>query len=324
MNTHIFIASYLSASLPKFFRINVNKEKSLGNLIFDDFVCKQEDGIPVTDRSINYGDGCFTTMYSEGEHVFLIDKHIDRLEHDANRLGIKFCIETLKNYLYQACVNLLNSDTSASAIKVLISRGAGGRGYEPPEFPIPQIIISFYPTTRLVISKNESIAYKKTVKLAQIRLSIQPLLAGIKHLNRLEQVLAKQELQLQDCDDLLICNQDDKLIEATASNIFYLKSGVWITPTILDSGVSGVMRNSILEFMQLNAIPCEAQSIGIQDILEAESVFLCNSIKFIIPISSFYAQNKTVDFNIGPSFETLDNVYKWMNKKVMSAPEAMS
>lgn len=324
MNTHIFIASYLSASLPKYFRIDGGSDKPLENLKFDDLVCKQGDGISANDRSINYGDGCFTTMYSEGKNIFVLDKHLVRLEQDANRLGIKVCIETLKYYLHQSCINLLESHTPASAIKILISRGSGGRGYEPPEFPEPQIIISFYPTTKLNLSANTSSSYKKTVKFAQMRLSNQPLLAGIKHLNRLEQVMVKQELQIQDCDDLLIFNQAENLIEASASNVFCLTDGVWITPEIVDSGVSGVMRSSILEFMQLNRIPCEIQSMSIQDILNAESVFLCNSIKFIMPISSLYAQDKTVEYNMRPSFEALDKVYKWMNKQVLSTSEVMS
>lgn len=322
MNTNIFIASYLSVSLPKYFRIDSGVDDSSKNLKFDDLVCKQQDGIPAIDRSVNYGDGCFTTMYSEGKSVFVLDKHLARLEQDAKRLDIKFSIETLQYYLHQACLNLLEPNTTASAIKVLISRGSGGRGYEPPEFPIPQIIISFFPTAKLMLSESASMSYKKTAKIAQMRLSIQPLLAGIKHLNRLEQVLAKQELQLQDCDDLLLCDQANNLIEATASNVFCLKNGVWITPTIVDCGVSGVMRSSILEYMQLNKIPYDIKTIDIQDILDADSVFLCNSIKFIMPISSLHVQDKTIEYDVSPGFDALDKVYKWMNEQVLDALEA--
>jgi 4-amino-4-deoxychorismate lyase len=322
LNTNIFIANYLSGSSPKYFRINAGIDGPPGKLEFDDLVCNQQDGISAIDRSVNYGDGCFTTMYSEGQNVFVLDKHLVRLEQDAKRLGIKFCLETLQYYLNQACTNLLKSDTPASVVKVLISRGSGGRGYEPPEFPKPQIIISFYPTAKLVPRVSASSSYKKTVKIAEMRLSIQPLLAGIKHLNRLEQVLAKQELQLQDCDDLLICDQANNLVEATASNIFCLKNGVWITPSLVDCGVSGVMRNSVLEFMQMNEIPHDIQTMCIQDILEASAVFLCNSIKFIMPISSIYAQNKTVEYDVSPSFDTLDKVYKWMNEQVRYTSEA--
>lgn len=321
MNTNIFIASYLSVSSPKYFRIDAGIDATSKNFKFDDLVCKQQDGIPAIDRSVNYGDGCFTTMYSEGKKVFVVDKHLVRLRQDANRLDIKVCIKTLQYFLVLACENLLESNTSASAIKVLISRGSGGRGYEPPERPIPQIIISFYPTEKLSTSVPAYSSYKKTAKLAQMRLSTQPLLAGIKHLNRLEQVLAKQELQLQDCDDLLICDQANNLVEATASNIFCLKNGVWITPAILGSGVSGVMRGSVLEFMKVNKIPHDIQTICIQDILNADSVFLCNSIKFIMPISSIHVKDKTVEYDVSPGFDILGKVYNWMNEQVLYATE---
>lgn len=322
MNTHIFIASYLSSSSPKYFQIQGGIDKPLSSLQFNDAQSEQGNGISTKDRSINYGDGCFTTMYSEGITVFALDKHLIRLEQDTDRLGIKFCIKTVKHYLQQACANLLTTNIPASAIKILISRGSGGRGYEPPELPIPQVIISFYPTIKMDLRANTRTRYKKTTKLAQMRLSIQPLLAGIKHLNRLEQVLAKQELLREDCDDLLICNQVGDLIEASASNIFCLINDVWTTPLIVDSGVSGVMRTSIIEFMQLNNIPYEIARLSIQDVLSAESVFLCNSIKFIMPISSLYAQNKTVEYNVYPSFEALDNVYKWMTSELQPTLEA--
>lgn len=318
MNINIFIASYLLASSPKHFNVSAYNGTDISMLTFNDLVLDQHIGISVVDRSVNYGDGCFTTMYYEYNNLFLVDQHLLRLEQDAHKLGISVAIDTIKYWLIQACENLLTNEIPASAIKILVSRGTGGRGYEPPLSPTTQIIISFYPTEQLDVTYEDDRIYNNTVQVANMRLSSQPLLAGIKHLNRLEQVLAKQELQLQSCDDLLLCNQTGSLVEATSSNIFYLNNGVWTTPDIIDCGVSGVMRNSILEFMQMHEIQYEIKITNVQDILHAESLFLCNSIKFIVPVSNLYTQGKYVDFKVSPSFQKLTTIYEWLNSKKLT------
>lgn len=315
MNINIFIASYLSQASAQQFSISTNSDADIEKVKFKDLALEQHNGISALDRSLNYGDGCFTTMYCESGSIFILEQHLLRLEHDAHKLGINFCIKTVKFWLLKACSHLLSDEIEATAIKILVSRGIGGRGYEPPLTTTPQVIIGFYPTSKLMACVSDFTAYKYSVQIAKMQLSTQPLLAGIKHLNRLEQVLAKQELQQQECDDLLLCNQTGNVVEATASNLFYLKNGVWVTPKITECGVNGVMRKSILKFMHDHEIKFAVKNITTHDLLDAESVFLCNAIKFIVPVSSFYTANKNVTYQVPPSFKLLSTISEWLNRE---------
>lgn len=320
MIINIFIASFLSESAPKHFSTVASRDSGIAKdkVSFSDSVGAKNLGVSVLDRAVNYGDGCFTSIYCENGKVFILDQHLLRLEHDAHKLGIKFCTETLRHWLIKACESLLlDHKVPAIAIKILVSRGSGGRGYEPPIVPVPQIVISFYPTKKLNVYPHITNIYKYRVEIASMALSTQPLLAGIKHLNRLEQVFAKQELQTKKCDDLLLCDQNGNLIEATAANVFYLRNQTWITPEINNCGVSGVMRKCILEYFQIHKIPYEIRKTGIQDILDAESVFLCNAIKFVIPVASIETKGKTVNYNVSLGFQTLAAVYAWLKHETL-------
>ena len=111
-------------------------------------------------------------------------------------------------------------------------------------------------------------------------------LAGIKHLNRLEQVLAASERHSSDCDDGLMMNDDGLVIETTRANIFLRgASGRWITPDLNACGVSGVMRSLLIEeIFPLMGICLEIGVIGERDLDEYDELFICNSVRGIVPV----------------------------------------
>jgi 4-amino-4-deoxychorismate lyase len=215
-----------------------------------------------------------------------------RLQRDCKRLAIPFCdFSNLRSVLNAVAAEHRNG---RHVVKVLISRGEGGRGYspvgcEPPNF---HLSIHSYPS-HYEDWPNNGIS----LGLASLRLAKQPLLAGIKHLNRLEQVLIKCELIEQNLDDLLVLDTDDRVIECSAANVFwYSKQSGWYTPKIEYSGVAGVMREAIIAFMKTHKVSLQLGHHCIDSFIAADAVIVCNSLMGIIPVTCIQIESQTVRF----------------------------
>jgi 4-amino-4-deoxychorismate lyase len=312
---NIVIASYLPESSHSIRTLNAKKDLSLAQQNLSPFTFTTEPEISIIDRAFNYGDGCFTTMYGEPSTVFLFEKHFQRLSRDCKKIDIDVCIDTLRQWVVLGLRNLLIKVSGAYAVKILVSRGIGTRGYDLPSNAISQVVVSIFPVTAVDSHGLVPDGYSFAVRQANMRLSSQLLLAGIKHLNRLEQVLAKRELQQSDCDDLLLCDQTGRLIEATAANIFYRKEGVWYTPDITNCGVSGIMRNAILAFMQNEGIHYQIKISLFSDLLDADAIFLSNAIKFVVPVSALLVSNKSYHYDVSIASVLRADLYEWMSIK---------
>jgi 4-amino-4-deoxychorismate lyase len=265
-------------------------------------------------RALNYGDGCFSTMLSKKGHVELLDRHIMRLLTDAKKLHIlnedvtlsvtdlKQLITTFAADSYEISKN--NNETEWQIVKLLIVRGDSDRGYAPSLNSYPVFVPSaqsYFPVA------NESIV----IGLAKITLAEQPILSGIKHLNRLEQVMAKIELGVQDeVDDLVLTNAKGIMIELTSSNLFYCIDGQWHTPCIDKSGVNGVMRQFILDYMQRNQIHCVVCEMNVLALRSAQSVFSCNAVTHIVPVSGINADGRLIKFDTQASQLLAENMTK--------------
>jgi 4-amino-4-deoxychorismate lyase len=285
------------------------------------------------DRSFNYGDGCFTTIYAQGHDVHLLEAHIQRLCRDSEKLGIHvekkaLSIALLYFFTQNLCLHQTymkkqskdGSKVSAIAIKVLVSRGEGTRGYQPAKNAEAHIFISFQDTH--FVPPELIFPAKLHVQAGIMRLSVQPLLAGLKHNNRLEQVLAKKELMNHNVDDLLLSNQLGKLIETTAANVFLYIDGVWHTPELDTSGVAGVMRNMILRYMQAHNIAYKVGYLRFDDVFLASAMFTCNALSYIKPVSSFSRGRQTIDFTAASFPKELNDFFDWSNQYTVSVQEA--
>ncbi|WP_333607687.1 aminodeoxychorismate lyase [Arsukibacterium sp.] len=227
--------------------------------------------ISANDRSFNYGDAVFTTIAVRAGVAQLWPLHLARLQCSVRQLGFAepdwLALEQAVNSLVTAADNV---------IKVVISRGLGGRGYSPDPSMRSQVYISQAHMPDYQQWKQQGVR----LKLAELRLSVQPRLAGLKHNNRLEQVLLKQELALADTDELLVADQQGFITEATASNVFIYWQGRWQTPMLDRAGVAGVMRQQLLtcrpEIVQadcpLSALP------------EIEAMVLTNALMQAVPV----------------------------------------
>ena len=224
----------------------------------------------IADRSFNYGDGVFTTMLVRGGQLQLWPLHLSRLQLGAHRLGFgEVDWQKLQQDVFAAI-------TSAhQVIKLLLSRGEGGRGYSPAGISQPHWYISQSAVPDYQAAREQGIS----IETAELALSVQPLLAGLKHNNRLEQVLLKQEQARRDVDDLLVLDQLGFVIEAISANVFIYRAGHWYTPELSRAGVAGVMREHLLSQTAVSLINWQQH-----DIKQVEAMFICNALMGIVPV----------------------------------------
>lgn len=236
-------------------------------------------------RALNYGDGCFTTMLSNKGRVELLDDHVERLRADTKKLSIfdssdRAFIESLKTLIKDAAKKAYEEGNSDQQIvKILIARGDSERGYAPSQTSLPNIFSSYqnYPSQ----THPSSI-----LAIAQMTLADQSIIAGVKHLNRLEQVFAKMELMKHEgIDDLVLTRRNRIMCELTSSNFFYRLDGIWHTPCVKNAGVNGVMRQYILRYMQQNKIHCVVSEMSVDALEDADAAFSCNAVTKVVPIA---------------------------------------
>lgn len=235
------------------------------------------DGEPVEgfapDRALQFGDGLFETMLAVDGRVALFQRHMNRLEHGCGRLGIPF-----------PGVGRLEEDIEALApgrgravIKLIVTAGPGGRGYARPAAMQPRRYAARF-------AAPEPSSEGLSLILCETRLAQQPLLAGLKHCNRLEQILARQEVAAAGADEGLVRDTAGQLIEAVSANLFMVHHGRLRTPDLSQSGVCGVMREQIMATAAEAGLAVEVTSIKPDDILCQDEVFLSNSVTGIRPV----------------------------------------
>lgn len=233
------------------------------------------DGVPFDDRGLAYGDGVFETMRAHRGELPWWDAHWTRLAHGAGRLGIRLPREGTVQVA--AAAMLAGGD---AVLKLLLTRGTGARGYAPPRDADPTWILSTHPLPPPARPGGLVLRWCET------RLGHQPRLAGLKHCNRLEQVLARGEWPASDepggdaCDEGLLLDIAGDVAGATAANLFILRDDRWCTPPVDRCGVAGVARAWVLgatDALESQLAPGEVEA--------ADAVILCNAVRGILPVA---------------------------------------
>ncbi|QLK46484.1 aminodeoxychorismate lyase [Vibrio owensii] len=255
------------------------------------------NGLPQThislgDRSFQYGDGCFTTIKTKKGELEHWQAHVERMEACLKTLHIPF--PDWSQVFDWAMKAVLNDELAG--IKIHISRGTGGRGYSPSGIEGPVVTISNF-----AFPSHYSSWQENGVPLGVCRtyLGIQPLLAGHKHNNRIEQVLAKAEIEGTEFTDAVTLNVQNHVIETTMANLFWVKDKKVYTPDLSLSGVAGVMRRKVLEFLQTNGYPVQVATFELSDLLNADEVWMCNALLGVAPVSGISTPDNKIDFPIG-------------------------
>lgn len=230
--------------------------------------------IPADDRGFQYGDGLFETALLIRRRVRFLDDHLQRLFDGCARLGIAAPDEqTLRNEIAQ-----VTADAERGVLKIIVTRGSGGRGYRP----------SGTASTRVVVLHPLIPAPQKALRLrwCDIRLGRNARLAGIKHLNRLEQVLAQGEWRDGDADEGLMLDTEGEVVCATSANVFAVRDGALITPDLRFSGVQGVMRAQVLKAAAKLRLAVSEEPLWPHDIETASEVFITNAVRGIRSVAS--------------------------------------
>lgn len=225
------------------------------------------------DRGLYYGHGLFETLRVCRGEIPLWSLHRARLLADAERLGLTVSSELLEQYRDQL---LLAAAAPADGVmKIIITAGEGGRGYAAPDKLVTSYLLQWFPLPE----NNNYAASGIQLWVSEQRLADSPSLAGIKHLNRLEQVLARAEQAVESYPEGLMLDNNGNVIEAIASNLFCYREGVWFTPVLNRCGVAGVMR----EYLLANHV-VEQCDIILAELTSMDEIFICNSVKGICPV----------------------------------------
>lgn len=243
-----------------------------------------EESFALNDRGLAYGDGVFETILVHAGQPVWWQEHWQRLLLGAQVLGIPAPAE---NVVLASCRELL-ADEGRCVLKIILTRGSGGRGYSPPENPDPRIILSIHPAPEII---REPI----TLRWCETRLAQQPLLAGIKHLNRLEQVLARNEWKDPSIFDGLMCDQDDSVVCATSANVFAKIDEEWLTPGLDRSGIAGIARAWILRQWP----HVREARLSRAHVEQAGAVFVCNAVRGILDVNRLGESAFASDRDVG-------------------------
>jgi len=240
---------------------------------------KLTNKINIKDRAVQYGDGVFETIAVKKNSLEFWNEHYKRLKKGCKVLKIK-CPSKL---LLKKEINkfLRKVKKKKFILKIIISRGEGGRGYNPPKNMKPTRIFGIYDWPNYS-EKN----YKKGIELGvcKTRISKQPVLSQIKHLNKLEQIIARSEWQSKKISESIMLDFDENVIEGTMSNIFGVKKNIFYTPILKNSGIEGVMKGVVIKLLKRKKKKFKEKKIQLKELLKFEEVFICNSIFGIWPV----------------------------------------
>ena len=240
------------------------------------------DSISIEDRGLLYGDGVFETILCEQGQAVLFDQHVQRLHKGCERLQLTRQDEaTLQSEIMDV------AQGEDCVIKIVVTRGVRTRGYRYDKndntytrivyrSPVPEIPDQYY---------QQGIA----MGLSDYRLPDNEVLAGIKHLNRLDQVLACQDWEIE-FSEKVILNHQGFVIEGTMSNVFIEAGGMLKTPTLRQCGVEGVMRQWLIDNARQIGVECIQSDFDLDELKNAEAIFMCNSVIGIWPVTSFQNQ----------------------------------
>lgn len=244
------------------------------------------DAIAVRDRGLQYGDGLFETIPIVAGQPLHFERHLRRLAHGCERLGIP-CPSAPQ--IFDDLLKLPMDDDRA-VLKIIVTRGAGGRGYRPPRQPSPTRILSLWPWPDY---PPGCATLGVTVRVCDISLGSNPRLAGIKHLNRLEQVLARGEWDDPEIMEGLMLDRQGNLVEGTMCNVFVLLDGELQTPALTEAGVAGIMREIVIEHCAAIGSPVIERHLSMDELGRAEEIFLTNSLIGLWPVRELRALSTT-------------------------------
>ena len=252
------------------------------------------------DRGLHYGDGFFTTMLVLDCQIINWSAHWQRIAYSANKMQFKIESEaTIKSWIEQS---FKQYNQSFNVAKIIITRGVGGKGYQPLHVSKANYylyLINAKKTLKKPISpqkvpKGVSYLAEKGLKvgISEVKWGVQPLLSGIKHLNRLENVMAQQALLATDFDECVMLDIEGKVVSATAASLCLIDGNRVISPSITTSGITSTSLVLLGKMLQEQGKELVFKTIRLVDLEKAEEMFFCNAIKGIMPVADLEGKIK--------------------------------
>jgi 4-amino-4-deoxychorismate lyase len=242
-------------------------------------------------------------MLYDGQQFQRLDLHIKRLQRACDVLAI----EAVNWAVLKDAINAAQAQFTPKVpqvLKVLISRGSGGRGYALPK---QSEACAKYYLARSAYPQHYHQWQRRgiTLGVSSVSLGINPLLAEIKHCNRLEQVMIKQQLNAdtalaQSVDDVLVLDINHNVVECSASNVFWFKQNQWFTPCLKDAGVAGVMRQQLIEQLGITEQPVQIVKAKLDTLLNADSILICNALMGVVAVNELHHQHNIYHFDSLP------------------------
>lgn len=262
--------------------------------------------VSVTNRGLAYGDGLFETIKVSAGRAEFYPLHRQRLQRGCERLKIACDFDVLDQEVSRL---LAEAGIKQGILKIIVTRAFTHRGYQFEAGAGSERIIS------LLASANDCSRQQQqgvSVRLCAVRLAANPALAGIKHLARLENVLARAEWTDDAIAEGLLLDPSDRVVEGTMSNVFACANGVVFTPSLAECGVEGIIRQLIVSRLahQINR-PVEIRSVNVDDLLGADEVFVCNSLIGIWPVVTIGGKQ----FSVGPITRQLQKALQTMAQR---------
>lgn len=256
------------------------------------------DLLSVKDRGLAYGDGLFETILVKAGQPLLFERHLQRLALGGKRLALALDLPLIERECQMFALQM-----TEGVMKLIVTRGDGLRGYGPGVGAQPRRILQGGP---LPVYPQQNALQGVRLFPCRTRLAEQPLLAGLKHLNRLEQVLARGEWSDEQYAEGLMRDTSGRIVEAVFSNLFLVKGGVVLTPELSRCGVAGVMRAELLALAEQANLPLRALDLQLSDLQKADEVFVCNSVYGIWPVRAFEQRN----WPVGPVTRKLQTLVR--------------
>lgn len=244
------------------------------------------ESMPLPDRGMDFGDGLFETLLLNCGRALYPELHLQRLQQGLSRLDFPDCLDRVEASLALAAQSCAGQQWSA--LRITVTRGSAPRGYAPPDSVEPRILMAASPIDR----DCSAAVVPARVAWAKLRLASQPALAGLKHLNRLEQVLVASEARAAGVDEMLVTDQQGQAIAAGAGNLFVFSDGRLLTPELSLCGVAGTRRRLVLEqWASRLGLSVAEMALGVEQVEAADELFYCNSLQGIRPVAQLGPQS---------------------------------
>ena len=273
------------------------------------------DYVSVQERGLQYGDGLFETIACEENGLQFWSAHFSRLQNGAKKLGLvcppeSVLLEDIKRLLTTVSNNHVADNHAPNnpipnnyVVKIILTRGCSQRGYRMVDKnQLTRIVQVSAGIAERFFSKGEPLQHQEEGKIpapkmavlgiCEQKISINPSLAGIKHLNRLENVLARNEWRDEYTEGLML-DANGYVIEGTMSNVFGIRDHHLFTPALDNSGIAGIIRANIIESAIAEGIKLEINKFSLDDIYTMDEIFICNSLMEIMPVSKI-SLNKVI------------------------------